>query len=278
MDIRKPVVAGQFYPDDKTELERQVRNFLLAKGREIKKENAKAAVVPHAGYNFSGKLAGKVFSIIPHKKDFILLGVNHSGIGAKACLSIEDFETPLGIVKNNRALGEKILAKLKKEKIDAEINEQAHALEHSLEVQLPFLQASQNKFEIVPIILNGLEYEECIKTAKVLSEFGSENVFVLASSDFTHYGPAYGFVPFYQPEKNLKKYDVEIIMEILKNDSKGFYDMAKKSTVCGIYAIAVLSEIAKIKKFKAKLVDYYTSGDVLKEWSNAVGYAGIVFE
>ena len=122
MDIRKPVVAGQFYPDDKTELERQVRNFLLAKGREIKKENAKAAVVPHAGYNFSGKLAGKVFSIIPHKKDFILLGVNHSGIGAKACLSIEDFETPLGIVKNNRALGEKILAKLKKEKIDAEIN------------------------------------------------------------------------------------------------------------------------------------------------------------
>ena len=278
MGIRKPIVAGQFYPVDKAELERQVLNFLSVRGKEIKKENAKAAIVPHAGYDFSGKLAGKVLSIIPHKKDFILLGVNHSGIGAKGCLSIEDVETPWGIAKNNRALGKKILAKLKKERINAEINEQAHAHEHSLEVQLPFLQLSQKDFEIIPLIFNGLEYEECIKTAKVLSEFVSENVFVLASSDFTHYGPAYGFVPFYQPEKNLKKYDVEIIMEILKNDSKGFYDMAKKSTVCGIYAIAVLSEIAKIKKFKAKLVDYYTSGDVLKEWSNAVGYAGIVFE
>src|SRR3989344_956803 len=278
MGIRKPIVAGQFYPDDKAELEKQVKKFLLVMGKEIKKENAKAAIVPHAGYDFSGKLAGKAFSIIPHKKDFILLGVNHSGQGGKVCLSLEDFETPLGIVKNNKALGEKILTKLKKEKINAEINEQDHAPEHSLEVQLHFLQISQKDFEIVPLIFNNLEYEECRKTAEILSNFASDNICIIASSDFTHYGPAYRFAPFYQPEKNLRKYDMDIALEILKNDPKGFYDKAKKSTICGIYAISVLAEIARIKKWKAKLIDYYTSGDVLKEWSNAVGYAGIVFE
>lgn len=273
--MRIPVVAGQFYPAEKKELEKIVKSFLIKE----KKENIKAVIVPHAGYAFSGKLAGKVFCLVPEKEDFILLGVNHTGLGKKVCFSLEDFETPLGIVKTNKDLVEKILHKLKKDEIEVEVNELAHAEEHSIEVQLPFLQLSQKKFEIVPVILSNLNYEECKKIAEVLSDFVKNNEGIIVSSDFTHYGSSYGFLPFINNVKeNLYKLDNEIILQILKRESKAFYHLAQKSTVCGLYGITILTEMAKIKSWKPKLIDYYTSGDVINEWNQAVGYTGIVFE
>ena len=272
--MRQAIVAGQFYPAGKNELERQVRKFLSEK----KRENVKACIVPHAGYAFSGMLAGKVISLIPDKKDFIILAVNHSGLGEKISFSLEDFETPLGKIKNNRALGEKILGKLKKEKLEAEINEKAHQYEHSVEVQLPFLQLSQKKFEIVPILLRDLSYDECKKIASVLAEFVSDNIYIIVSGDFTHYGRSYGFVPFTENIKeNLYKLDNEVIFEILSLNSKLVYDKAKKTTICGIYGFTILTEVAKIKKWKGKSVGYYASGDVVNQWDNVVGYGGIVF-
>ena len=100
--MRKPIVAGQFYPGSAGELKKKVRGFLIKE----KKQNVIAGVVPHAGYDFSGKTAGKVYSLISDKKDFIILGVNHSGRGKKICFSFEDFSTPSGIVKNNKAFGD----------------------------------------------------------------------------------------------------------------------------------------------------------------------------
>ena len=271
--MRKAIVAGQFYPADKDELKKQVEKF-LGSG---KRENVHAAIVPHAGYMFSGKLAGKTFSLIPNKKDFIILGVNHSGIGSKVCFSLENFETPLGIVKCNISLTKRIMKKLEIEGIVVEVNEKAHQSEHSIEVQLPFLQLSQKKFEIVSIILGGLSYEDCKKIAGILSEI-IVNEAIIVSSDFTHYGASYGFIPFSKDVKeNLFRLDNNMTLEISKNDSKGFYSLAEKSTVCGIYGITILSEIAKIKKWQAKLIDYYTSGDISGDYSNSVGYAGIVF-
>jgi hypothetical protein len=273
--MRTPVVAGQFYPADKKELEKTIKNFLVKE----KKENVKAAIVPHAGYVYSGKLAGEVLSIVPEKKDFIMLGVNHTGLGGKVCFSLEDWETPLGIVKTNKDLAEKIMHKLKHEEIEAEVNEIAHAEEHSLEVQLPFLQLSQKKFEIIPIILSNLAYEECKKIAEILADFVKDNELVVVSSDFTHYGSGYGFLPFINDVKeNLYKLDDEIILQILRKDSKSFYHLASKSTVCGLYGITVLTEIARIKGWKPRLIEYYTSGDIVGEWSSSVGYAGLVFE
>lgn len=273
--MRMPVVAGQFYPADKKELEKTVKGFLISE----KKENIKAAIVPHAGYIYSGQIAGEVFSLMPEKKDFILLGVNHTGLGKKVCLSLEDFETPIGIAKTNKDLAEKIMHKLKKEEIEAEVNELAHNEEHSLEVQLPFLQSTQKKFEIVPIIFSNLSYEECRKIAEVLADFVKGNEVVIVSSDFTHYGRGYGFLPFIEDVKeNLYKLDDNIILQILKKDGKSFYHIASKSTVCGLYGITILIELSKIKGWKPRLVKYYTSGDITRDWSQAVGYAGLVFE
>lgn len=204
--IRKASVAGQFYSADKEELENEVREYLTSK-----KDNIRMAISPHAGYVFSGRLAGDVLGRFEGKKDFIILGVNHSGIGGKITISQNDFETPLRIIKNNKDLGSKILKKLKdSEKSQdslnlsprrlaqgfAEINEQAHEKEHSIEVQLPFLQLSQKKFSIVPILLKDLSYEECSKIAEILEGFIDNNIGVIVSSDFTHYGRNYGFIPF----------------------------------------------------------------------------------
>jgi len=272
-DVRKAIVAGQFYPSDKAVLESQVKNFLS----KDKKENVKAGIVPHAGYVFSGSLAGKVIGKIKKKKNFIIIGVNHSGIGGKLSFSAKNFETPLGIVKNNQKIGEKILEKLKKE-IDVSINEQAHQFEHSIEIELPFLQISQKKFSIVPILPKNLNYVDCKKTAGILSEFIREDTCLIVSSDFTHYGFNYGFIPFTENVKeNLYNLDKDIIDEILALNSRRVYEKAGKSTVCGVLGLTILTEIAKIKKWKAKLIGYYTSGDVLGDWGNAVGYAGIVF-
>jgi len=273
-EVRKPAVSGQFYPADKTALEEEVKEYL-----DNRRENIGLVIVPHAGYMFSGKLAGEVIGKIDNKKDFIILGVNHSGIGNKISFSALDFSTPLGIVKNNRALTNKILTKLKKEKIDADFNELSHENEHSVEVELPFLQVSQKNFKIVPILLKNLSYDECKKIAEILAEFIDENICLLVSSDFTHYGKNYGFLPFTKNvRKNLYYLDNEIIINILNLNPKKVYELAGKSTICGLYGITIITEIPKIKKMKAKLIGYYTSGDIVDNWDNCVGYAGMGFE
>jgi hypothetical protein len=271
--MRKAVVAGQFYPADKTELEKEVRKFLS----KSKKQKIKACVVPHAGYTFSGKLAGDIIGKIDEKKTFILLGVNHSGLGNKLSMSKENFETSFGEVKNNVDLGGKILKQLEKV-IDADINEEVHRYEHSIEVQLPFLQLSQKSFDIVPIILTRLSYEDCIKVASMLAGFVNDDICLLVSSDFTHYGWSFRFVPFEDNvRENIYKLDKEIIQEILNLNAKKVYVKASESTVCGLYGLTVLTLIAKLKKWEGKLIDYYTSGDITKDWYNVVGYAGIIF-
>jgi len=268
-NIRKPVVSGQFYPADKRQLEQQVKGCLTKK-----KENAQAGIVPHAGYSFSGKLTGKVFSNIQSKENIIILGVNHSGFGSKISLSERDFETPLGVIKNNIKLGQQI-----KKKLTAEISDSAHESEHSIEVQLPFIQITQPKAKIIPILLSNLTYEECKKTAEILSKFIDEDIGIIISGDFTHYGENYRFVPFTSDIKNnLYKLDKNIINEIINLNSKKVYEKAAKSTVCGICGITIITEIAKIKNWKAKLIDYYASGEISGDWDTCVGYAGIVFQ
>jgi len=272
-EIRGAAVSGRFYPADREELEKQARDFLLLNT----KHRAKAVIAPHAGYIFSGNLAGKVISRLKQEKDFIILGVNHSGFGNKICFSSKDFSTPIGVVSNNQELGKEIEEKLKNAGLDACINEKAHEYEHSIEVELPFLQTSQKELSVVPVVLKDLSYEGCIKTAEILSDY-SDKCAVIVSSDFTHYGLDYGFAPFKENVRNnLYKLDRGIIDSILNLDSKRFYEKASESTVCGLYGITILTEIAKLKKWKAELIDYYTSGDISGEWHNAVGYAGIVF-
>jgi len=272
--MRQPLAAGRFYPEDKERLERIVRSFLVSGARK----NMRAGIVPHAGYLFSGRTAGKVFSILPEKKIFILLGVNHSGVGKKVCISLDDWETPMGIVRNDKELGIRIFERLGAEKIEVEINEKAHSYEHSIEVELPFLQLSQKQTDIVPIIFKNLDYEECRKIGTILSEFVSDEIFFLVSSDFTHYGGGYGFTLFSAGKDNFEKYDKDIVDSVVKLQGKTFYDKASKGTVCGIYGITILIELAKLKRWHGELISYSNSADVSGDWENVVGYVGVGFE
>ena len=274
--MRKPIVAGQFYPADKSVLESDIKKYI-----KRNPDNAiKAVIVPHAGYFFSGKCAGKAYSLIPEAETYILLGVNHSGHGENIAISLENFETPLGEVKNNIQMSKEILKQL-----NLKEDNEAHKYEHSIEVQLPFLQIinksvkkefSKKNFSIVPIILKNYNLETCKNLAKIIfqaAEKLKQEIVVIASSDFTHSGPNYGFIP----AENPKKIDKKAIDSILKLDSKGFFDIAEKTTICGAGAICTVIEISKLLGAKkAQLLEYYTSADVMPS-ENKVGYTSIAF-
>lgn len=287
MEIRHSVVAGHFYESQPEVLKKQIASCFLHKlgpgkmpKQERKKQKTIATIVPHAGYMFSGPCASHAYYELS-KYDLgtaIILGTNHTGISNFLfSLSLKDFETPLGIIRNNKKLSSEII-----KKCGAREDESAHVHEHSIEVQLPFLQFIYKNVKIVPIVVSAQNYDVCKKFAIELSKVvkNKEKIAVIASSDFTHYGYNYGFLPF-PPDKNLseklKNFDALAINKILQLDSRAFYENAREKTICGLASITVLIEISKILGKKAKLLKYYTSAEIIKN-SNAVGYASIIFE
>ena len=285
--MRNPIAAGTFYPSDKKEIERQINGFLKKETKEVKGkkerkiEKSKIIISPHAGYIFSGDIAVKSFCSLEKAEIFIILGTNHSYPGnSQFFLSKEDFETPLGIVKNNTKITKKILRESKKENLACEMNERAHAFEHSIEVQLPFLQSLFKRFSIVPIIVNTRDTEILKKFAEIIYKLmKKEKISIIASSDFTHYGESYGFVPFTSNIKeNLYNLDKGAIMEIFKLNTEKFLEKAEKTTICGTSPILLAMEIAKKLKYKkAELLGYKNSGDTSGDYNTAVGYASIIF-
>lgn len=298
--MRNAIVAGQFYLSEKSGLKRQIESCFLnrlgpgALPRAFPQKARKIGlIVPHAGYQFSGACAANGYKALVEvsKKDlaetFIILGPNHGGYGKTPfSLSLENFETPLGLVENDE-LSSALIEELSS--IGLQQDETAHKFEHSIEVQLPFLQfcygLMKKEFRIVPIIVSSVDYESCIKLAKGIAKVLEDKklekkVCIIASSDFTHYGLNYGFVPFTKNvRENLYALDKAAIEKILKFDSKGFYDKATATTICGAAPILIAIEISKALGAKtAKLLKYYTSGDVLNDYSNAVGYASVVLE
>ncbi|MBU3907317.1 MAG: AmmeMemoRadiSam system protein B [Nanoarchaeota archaeon] len=279
--MRKPIAADSFYAGDPLELSKQVMDFIIdVKG----KGDVKIAIAPHAGYIYSGKCAGEVYSRIKWKPEtVILIGPNHSGIGPSIAVSLQSFLTPLGKLEADLELVRMIIGNAKDD-LDINENEGAHQFEHSLEVQLPFLQTViKSEIKIVPIILKEMPYESCAKLAEIIF-YSIKNlkrkVLVIVSSDFTHYGNTYGFAPFVKNvREELYKIDEKAIDFILQLNSRDFYDYARKNTtICGFLAITAGIELAKLMQCKeAEKVCFYTSGDVTKDYENSVNYAGIVF-
>jgi len=262
--MREMVVAGQFYPDSKERLEKEIKKYL----KREPDATIKAAVVPHAGYLFSGRCAGKVFSKIPRAGTYVIIGVNHRGIGEDVAVSLEPFHTPLGIVGNDVELGEEILRALQIYE-----SEDAHQMEHSIEVQLPFLQSIYENPTIAPILLKNYDLEKCKKVSGAIVNSANKlrrRIVVIASSDFTHTGHAYDF-------SGSLDIDKEAIDKILALDSEGFLETAAKTTICGAGAIATAIEAGKLMNIsKGELLEYYDSSSILNN-ENKVGYAGIVF-
>ena len=288
--IRIPIVAGQFYEEKEDKLLQQIKDaFLDMRGpRELpsgqRKGQIKGIISPHAGYAYSGPCASHGFKAIAEAEAadlYIMLGPSHMGFH-KSCYSEDDWETPLGLIDSDDKFGEML------EDNFIDLIPFPHKEEHSIEVQLPFLQFAcsdmKKTLKFMPIMVSETDYEETAKSLiKAIKEYEKKGkkVIIIASSDFTHYGVNYGYVPF---SKNVKEnmYDLDkaAINLILKLDSDGFLEYCTKTgaTICGKYPIYVMLEIMKAKKASAELLQYYTSADIAGDYASAVGYASMLFK
>jgi hypothetical protein len=296
--MREPVVAGSFYSANAEELKADIHELFIGKfgpGRlaDIKKEreekNLYGVIVPHAGYIYSGQAAAHAYKEIAESKHintFILLGTDHTGYcSSDFAISLQDFFTPLGSIKNDKMLAKLVIKNSQKAGINAgnlPSDEKAHSMEHSIEVQLPFLQFCISEFMILPVIVSRYDAERCKKFASLLIKSScmlKRKICVIASSDFTHYGAAYGFLPFTSHVKeHLYALDKKAIDKILNFDTDAFLNETNKTTICGAGAIATCIETCKqLGSKQARLLKYYTSGDIVLHYDSAVGYASIVF-
>ncbi len=264
--IRNPIVAGQFYPGSPSALEAQIASFVNV---AAPKEDVVGLVSPHAGYMYSGQVAGATISRVRFKDTFVIMGPNHTGMGQRFSIMTEGtWRTPLGEVEIDSELGKSILAGSSHLKED----EAAHLQEHSIEVQIPFLQYFKRDIKIVPIILapaDAAVYKEighAIATA--ISDLNRQAV-IIASSDMTHYEP--------QESANRKdKQAIEAILEL--NEDELLKRVGELHiTMCGYApAVSLLTACKELGANKAELVMYQTSGDVIGDYSSVVGYAGII--
>ena len=266
---RIPAVANMFYSGDKSTLQEDL-NRLVAPVQEPK--SVLAAISPHAGYVYSGGVAGAVFSQIRIPESVVILGPNHRGIGARVALSASGmWDMPLGPVPINEALAESIL-KVSTSGVRIKDDPEALAMEHSIEVQVPFLQFLQPELNIVPIALSHLAYDACQEAGRALvrgiQDYGKE-VLLVASTDMTHY----------ESQKTANAKDKLAIDRILDLDPGGLYETVGRHRIsmCGVIPTTIVLEACKsLGASKAELVEYATSGDVTGDYAQVVGYAGFI--
>lgn len=266
--IRPPAVAGRFYPSDPGDLARQVDELCAAGARE--KVRALGCVVPHAGYMYSGHVAGAVYASLQIPAKCILLGPRHYPQGQPlAILSEGSFQTPLGPAQIDRAMAAELARACPLLREDAV----AHAREHSLEVQLPFLQRIiGGGLRFAPVVMATDRYgvmEELGRTVAQAVKSQSEPVLVIASSDMNHY----------ESDEVTRVKDERAIARVLALDPRGLYDTVRGEgiTMCGYAAtVAMLVALRELGAKEATLVRYATSGDVSGDREQVVGYAGIV--
>ena len=264
---RKPAVAGRFYKENPSELTQELGELVEHLPSEEKKKIL-GAVSPHAGYMYSGSVAGELYSRIEIPRRIIILSPNHTGYGARISMFPDGYwETPLGDVEVDSELCSLIHPKYKL----IEREPYAHIFEHAIEVQLPFFQYLRGDFKIVPVTLMHLSFEECENMATVISacikEIG-ENVLILASSDLNHY----------EEQIVTEKKDMMAIGKITSLDPIGLLDVTSKHNIsmCGVIPTTVmLLACLELGAHNAELLKHATSGDVSGDYSRVVGYAAI---
>ena len=264
--IRNPVVAGQFYPGAPSPLKTMIEGMVDEKAV---KADVIGAVSPHAGYIYSGAVAGAVMSKIKFKDTFIIMGPNHTGRGKPVSIMTQGiWKTPLGDVEIDSELANQILVTSGHLQEDYE----AHQYEHSIEVQLPFLQYFKKDIKLVPIVLaygSGKTYKEIGKAiAKAIKDLNRE-VVIIASSDMTHY----------EPQESAQRKDNQAIEAILDLDEDELLRRVDELNIsmCG-YAptVSLISAAKELGATGAELVKYQTSGDVSGDYGAVVSYAGII--
>lgn len=285
--IREPAVAGQFYDSNPGVLRRQIEQMLADCGPVATKPGkyVQAAIVPHAGYVYSGKTAAKTLkpAISSKYKRAIVISPSHSfPFKGLALSSYDEYRTPLGCISVDKVLSDEIRGR--KCRWINEMDE-VHIPEHSLEVELPFLQILQPELPILPIVCGHIDLEIAEKISEVMYPFMNNESLWVISSDFTHFGRQFGYRPFAEdiPEK-LRELDMGAVEKIISLDCEGFsrYVEETGATICGANPIKVLLKtIEKASRQSGpalvpELAAYTTSGELTGDYSHTVSYAGIV--
>lgn len=277
--VREPAVAGGFYPADESTLRNQIDSLISNVPKQDLKGKPIALVSPHAGYQYSGLVAAYGYSTIKDKKykRVIVLAPSHYGgfRGVSILRLVTHYRTPLGLVEVDRDVCDKLLEKstLFGAYPDAEKQE------HSLETQLPFLQMALKDFKLVPLLIGYLSREELHKVAECVKPFITADTLLVASSDFTHYGHRFNYVPFTKDvEANIKKLDYGAFDKILAIDSDGLlqYKAETDITACGCLPVGVLLRLLP-PDAKGTILKYDTSGRQTGDFTNSVSYGSIVF-
>jgi AmmeMemoRadiSam system protein B len=260
-----PAVAGQFYPASAETLLRAIRSYTNVTGDKL---NALGCVVPHAGYMYSGQVAGAVYGRLALPSRYIILCPNHTGHGQPlAIMSEGSWLTPLGEVPVDEQLAKQLKADMPE--LTDDIDSQRH--EHALEVQLPFLQALKKDFSFVPITVGTSRFDALVALGTAMGRViaaQSESTMIIASSDMNHY----------ESDSKTRIKDRKAIDRVLALDPSGLYDVILNEhvTMCGFGPTIAMLTAAKILGAKsAELIRYATSGDVSGDRDAVVGYAGM---
>ncbi|MCG2711460.1 MAG: AmmeMemoRadiSam system protein B [Candidatus Omnitrophica bacterium] len=268
--IRKTVWAGprNFYPDKPEILKKTIEGFI---DTAQKKEECKAVLMPHAGYFYSGIVAGKTISCVNIPDTIIILAPNHTGLGSPySILSKGSWETPFG----NISIQEELAAILLENSEFFRQDEAPHIKEHAIEVEVPFLQYFNKNISIVPVIISDFGLNNYRRAggeiASAVKKF-AKPVLIVISSDMTHY----------ESHESAKEKDQYVIEAIKELDVEKLYKRvhANKISMCGCAPACVgISAVKKLGAQEARLIDYQTSGDTSGDFSSVVGYAGLIIK
>lgn len=263
--IRTPAVADRFYPGDPAILSRDIQEMTPISKTQQK---AFAVISPHAGYMYSGAVAGETIARVHIPETVIILGPNHHGQGAPIALSTTPWQMPMGNVPIDTTIAEALLTTSHAITVD----ETAHRFEHSLEVQVPFLQARQKNLSIVPLVISHISYPLCQEVgtalAKVIAASGKE-ILIVASSDMTHY----------EPRAAADKKDHYVLKKLSDMDPSTLYRavLDYQISMCGIMPVTIaLVAAMALGATRTELVRYTDSGAISGDISQVVGYAGVI--
>ena len=266
--LRSPAVAGQFYPGTEASLVKTLNSLIPDIQPEERKE-ALAVISPHAGYIYSGGVAGETIGCVQVPENVIILGPNHTGHGAPVALMGQGaWDMPMGEVPVNSALASEIA----KNSQQVEVDDVAHRFEHSLEVQVPFLQYLQKNLTIAPIVVSHVPYQTCVSVgqgiAAAIRNYGKP-VLIVASTDMSHY----------ESRRSASAKDSMALERIKDLDPEGLYNtvVGNRISMCGIMptTVTLVAALALGAK-RAKLIRYTDSGERSGDTSHVVGYAGLV--
>lgn len=267
-ETRQPAVAGRFYSAQREALIREVETHIE---RTEKKSVALGIVAPHAGFKYSGDVAGAVYSRIEIPDTVILIGPNHTGQGESVAVMTEGiWSMPMGDIAIDQELASMICEETDLAKPDS----LAHRFEHSLETQLPFLQYFKKEFKIVPICLMRLKASACKAISegivRAIKRLGRP-VLLVASSDMTHF----------ESHAIAEAQDRKAIACIQNRDPVGLYETVRSEniTMCGVNPVTVMLNCSESLGAKeVNLVKYMTSGEVSGDMDKVVGYAGLIIK